>query len=420
MRLLDSSRDRGAIERLLRKGARVDAHVVRQARRIVEDVRRRGDRAVRRWSRQLDGFAGPRGLSRRELDAGWRATDPAVRRAIQMAVRNCERVAIDQLPKPRVTHIATGVRVETRRSPLARVGCYVPGGRFPLVSSVVMTVVPARIAGVPDITVASPSLTPAMCCAVLESGGTRLVRMGGAQAIAALAYGTESIARVDKIVGPGSAWVAAAKAIIATDCAIDFYAGPSEIVVWSDRGRPDWIAADLVAQAEHDPDARAVCITTNRRLAAQVLDFVRRQSVGHDTARRSLRRHGCVILVRTRQEAAELMSRLAPEHAVCDTPREAALIQNAGTVFVGDWSAQALGDYVTGSNHVLPTRTAARSRGGLSSADFVRLFTVQTVTRSGIARLSQPALTLALAEGLTAHAASISRRLIDGERKGTR
>jgi histidinol dehydrogenase len=367
--------------------------------------------ALRAWSRRLDGFDGPQELSLRELQEGSRTTDPAVRRAIRFAVDRTSRVALGQLPRLTTTYSTPGVRIESRRDPLSRVGCYVPGGRFPLVSSVVLTVVPARIAGVPDITVVCPTITPAICSAALIAGATRLIRMGGAQAIAALAYGTRTVGRVDKIVGPGNAWVSAAKAIIAADCAIDFYAGPSEIVVWSERGNPAWIAADLIAQAEHDADARAVCITANRRLALAVKDAVALQSEGQGTARQSLRRRGGVILAKSRAEAAALVSRFAPEHAVCDTKKDAAMIRHAGTVFVGDWSAQALGDYVTGSNHVLPTRAAARGRGGLSAADFVRVYTVQTVTRSGFKRLSRPAVTLALAEGLKAHADSIRRRL---------
>lgn len=417
MRLLQTSKNPAAVARLIdgvTDSRTADDRVVRRAAAIVADVRRRGDVAVRAWSRRLDGLEGPEELSVRELHDGWRATEPSVRRAIRLAVSRASRVALDQLPAPSVTWSTPGVRIECRREPLGRVGCYVPGGRFPLVSSVVMTVVPARIAGVPDITVVCPSITPAICCAALVAGATRVIRIGGAQAIAALAYGTESIARVDKVVGPGSAWVAAAKAIIAADCAIDFYAGPSEIVVWSDSGNPHWIAADLIAQAEHDPDARAVCITANRNLAVAVKAAVARQVNGHVIAARSLRRHGGIILARSRNEAASLVSRFAAEHVVCDTRQDASLIRHAGTVFVGNWSAQALGDYVTGSNHVLPTRGAARGRGGLGAADFVRMFTVQTVTRSGFKRLSQPAITLALAEGLTAHADSIRRRLNGG------
>lgn len=382
--------------------------VQRKAARIVADVRRRGDAAVREWSLALDGLTGPIEVSRAEIRQGWKDTPREVRDAIRLAVRHVGVVAAKQVPQPFAIEVRPGVRIEQRVQPLGHVGCYVPGGRYPLVSSLIMTVVPARKAGVPRITVVCPAITPAICCAAIEAGATRLLRLGGAQAIAALAYGTASIARADKIVGPGSAWVAAAKALVASDCAIDFHAGPSEIVVWSDHGPADWIAADLLAQAEHDPDARAVLVTTRRDLAREVERCVGRPFRGAN--RGAAKATPYVRLVATREDAIALVNRLAPEHLVCDTRRDAARIVSAGTIFVGRWSAQASGDYVTGSNHVLPTGGAARFRGGLSAADFVRAFTVQTLTRSGIQALSRSAIVLAEAEGLRAHAESIRCR----------
>ena len=381
---------------------------VRNAVRIVNDVRRRGDVAVREWSRKLDGLTGPFEVSQHELRQGWKDTPLEVRKAIRLAVRNVRVVAAKQLPRPFTIDVREGVRIEQRVQPLGHVGCYVPGGRFPLVSSLIMTVVPARKAGVPSVTVVSPAITPPICCAAIEAGATRVLRLGGAQAIAALAYGTSSITRVDKIVGPGSAWVAAAKALVAPDCAIDFHAGPSEIVVWSDRGRAAWIAADLLAQAEHDPDARAILVTTRRDLAKYVA-----RAGSQARERRGLENQAALrtVVVPTREDAIALVNRLAPEHLVCDTRRDAARITSAGTIFVGRWSAQAAGDYVTGSNHVLPTGGAARFRGGLSAADFVRVFTVQTLTRSGIHALSRSAIVLAESEGLTGHAESIRCRV---------
>ena len=201
-------------------------------------------------------------LSKRQLEAGWRATPADVRRAIRTALKHIQTVAAAQRPRPFAVTVRPGVRIEQRVQPLARVGCYVPGGRYPLPSTLLMTAVPARIAGVAEIVVVCPRPAPAVLCAAVEAGVTTVLPIGGAQAIAALAYGTESIARVDKIVGPGNAWVAAAKALVSADCAIDFHAGPSEIVVFADAGRPDWIALDLLAQAEHDPGARAIFVTT--------------------------------------------------------------------------------------------------------------------------------------------------------------
>jgi histidinol dehydrogenase len=239
---------------------------------------------------------------------------------------------------------------------------------------------------------------------------TRVFPIGGAQAIAAMAYGTETIPRVDKIVGPGSAWVAAAKAIVAPDCAIDMHAGPSEIVVYSHRGRAGWIAADLIAQAEHDPAARAIFVTTRRVLAAAVQREVRAQLPAKGPARQSIAANGAIVLAPTRRAAVDVVNRLAPEHLVCDDDAPVDEFV-AGTIFVGDWSAQAAGDYCTGSNHVLPTGGAARARGGLSAADFVRVFTVQRLTRAGLRAIGPSVIALAEAEGLTAHAESIRIRL---------
>ncbi|HUF46499.1 MAG TPA: histidinol dehydrogenase, partial [Vicinamibacterales bacterium] len=340
------------------------------------------------------------------------ATPRDVRAAIRTAVRNVRAVAARQVPKPFAVRVAPGVRVEQRVAPLARVGCYVPGGRYPLPSTLIMTAVPALEAGVTDVIVTCPRPAPAVLAAALEAGVTDVRAIGGAQAIAALAYGTETIARVDKIVGPGNAWVTAAKALVAADCAIDFHAGPSEIVVVSDEGPAAWIAADLVAQAEHDPSARGIFVTTRRRLAGEVVAELRRQMPAVGPAREALRRNGAVVVARTRREATALVNRLAPEHLVCDHADDVDRFTTAGTIFVGAWSAQALGDYCTGSNHVLPTGGAARFRGGLSAADFVRVFSVQTITKRGIRAIGPAAIALADAEGLTAHAGSIRQRLV--------
>jgi histidinol dehydrogenase len=274
-----------------------------------------------------------------------------------------------------------------------------------------MTAIPARVAGVRDVVVCCPNPTPAVMAAARVAGVTRVHRIGGAQAIAAMAYGTKSMARVDKIVGPGGVWVAAAKALIARDCAIDMHAGPSEIVVYSNQGRADWIAADLIAQAEHDPAARAIFVTTRRALAVAVRHAVAIQLPGCESARLALARNGGIVIAPTRARAVDVVNRIAPEHLVCDAGEDVDAFQAAGTVFVGDWSAQAAGDYCTGSNHVLPTGGAARARGGLSAADFVRVFTVQTLTRRGIRAIGPAAIAFAKAEGLHAHAASIRMRL---------
>jgi histidinol dehydrogenase len=419
MRIIDASNAR-AIARLAARDLARDPAVERQAARIVTDVRRRGDAAVAEWTRRLDAgltAAGasasrvPTPLSAAEIQAGWAATPADVRAAIRAAIANVRAVARRQLPKPFSVTVQPGVRIEQRVEPLGRVGCYVPGGRHPLPSTLIMTTVPARVAGVGEVVVVCPRPAPPVLAAALEAGVTEVWPIGGAQAIAALAYGTAGLERVDKIVGPGNAWVAAAKALVSADCAIDFHAGPSEIVVVADHGPADWIAADLIAQAEHDPAARAVLVTTRRTLARAVADAVARQMPPAGPARTAIRRNGAIVVARTAREAAAIVNRLAPEHLVCERQADVGRYTAAGTIFVGRWSAQAAGDYCTGSNHVLPTGGAARFRGGLSAADFVRVFSVQTLTARGIGTIGPAAVTLAEAEGLTAHAESIRKRL---------
>jgi histidinol dehydrogenase len=247
--------------------------------------------------------------------------------------------------------------------------------------------------------------------AALDAGVTRLFRVGGAHAVAALAYGTESVPRVDKIVGPGNRWVATAKALVSTDCSIDFHAGPTEIVIVAGSGRPEWIAADLIAQAEHDPDARSIFITWKRSLAAQVVKAVHRRAEGREIVLRSLASHGAIILAKSADEGIALANRIAPEHLVVESESLARRPLTAGALFVGPFTAQAAGDYATGSNHVLPTSGAARFRGGLSAADFVRVMAVQRVTRTGLTGLAAIVKPLASAEGLRAHAESVEVRL---------
>jgi histidinol dehydrogenase len=303
-----------------------------------------------------------------------------------------------------------GVVVEQRVTPLDRVGCYVPGGRFPLPSSLLMTAIPARVADVAEVVAVCPRPAPIVMAAAVEAGVDRLFRVGGAQAIAALAYGTATIPRVDKIVGPGNRYVAEAKALVARECSIDFYAGPSEIVILSNEAPPAWIAADMLAQAEHDPDARAIFITTRSALARRVLRAIEKRMPAEGPARESLASQGAIIVARSREAAIAIADRLTPEHLVCDDDEVVSRVR-AGTVFVGPWSAQAAGDYATGSNHVLPTSGAARVRGGLSAADFVRVSSVQRVTRSGLRRIGPTVMALARAEGLAAHANSVEERM---------
>ena len=363
-----------------------------------------------KYARRLDGLAAPLEVTREEMIQAVRLVPEEVRSAIRLSAGNLRTVARKQVPKGWKLTTASGVTVEQRVTPLDRVGCYVPGGRYPLPSSLLMTAIPAQVAGVREIIAICPKPDPVVLAAAIEAGVDRLFRIGGAHGVAALAYGTQTVPRMDKIVGPGNAYVAAAKAGVAADCAIDFFAGPSEIVVVSTTGNPAWIAADLIAQAEHDPDARAILLTSSRRLASAVAHECDRQLPQQGPARVALARNGGIVRTRSTAEAIALSQRMAPEHVMCDDERTAARLTAAGTLFVGTYSAQALGDYVTGSNHVLPTGGAARARGGLSSADFVRVSNVQRVSRRGLRRLGPAAVTLARAERLTAHAASITIR----------
>ena len=408
--LIVRSSDRRAVSALLDRRPARNADVERSVARIVARVRRLGDPALLDYARRFDRLAGKIEVSPAEMRQAGRSLDPRTRRAIREAAANIRRVAARQVPKPWSMSPVPGVTITQRVVPLDSVGCYVPGGRYPLPSSLLMTAIPAVAAGVEQVIAVCPRPDASVMFAASEAGVTRLLRIGGAHAVAALAYGTATVPRVDKIVGPGNAYVAAAKALVAADCAIDFFAGPSEIAVVSVSGDPRWIAADLVAQAEHDPDARALLFTPSVTLALEVAAEIERSLLDVPAAASALRRNGGIIVTSTLDDAIVLCQRLAPEHAVCDTAAVADQLTRAGTVFVGKFSAGACGDYVTGSNHVLPTSGAARGRGGLGAADFVRVTTVQTLSRAGLKAVAPHGIALAEAEGLRAHAASIRIR----------
>ncbi len=388
-----------------------DPRLIRAVRTIVDGVRREGDRALVRYARRFDGLVGPIEIDPREWrrQAGTVARD--VRRALGACARHVERVAATQVPRRAKTAVARGVTVEQVVVPLGRVGCYVPGGRYPLPSTVLMTAIPARVAGVREIVAVCPRPDAVVLAAALEAGVTRFFRVGGAHAVAALAYGTGAVPRVDRIVGPGNRYVAAAKSLVAADCPIDFEAGPTELLWVSDAGRADWIARDLIAQAEHDPDARAFLVTTRRAFAVAVATAVGRLAPAEGPARAALAENSAAIVARSRDEALAIVNRVAPEHLATDDAWIVAQRPAAGTVFVGPWAAPAAGDYATGSNHVLPTGGAARFRGGLSAADFVRVVTVQRITKTGIRAVGPAAAALARVEGLRGHAESIDARL---------
>jgi histidinol dehydrogenase len=298
--------------------------------------------------------------------------------------------------------------------PLDSVGCYVPGGRFPLVSTLLMTVIPAQVAGVKNIRVVSPRPSAEVLAAAAMLRVEEFYRVGGAQAIAALAYGTETIPRVTKIGGPGNSYVTAAKRLVSFDCSIDMLAGPTEVVIVSSKGTPAFIAADLIAQAEHDPETLAIFITTSRKLASAVAKQIESDSQEslreNAIAQQSLDSRGAILIAGSLEQAFDWANRIAPEHITIDQDKNLALVRNAGSVFIGDYSAQAAGDYASGPNHVLPTAGAARFRGGLSVMDFVKLISVQELSSVGLRKLSPTIIRLAETEGLRAHAESIRVR----------
>ena len=410
------SKNRRAVDALLSPERIRDEATERRVAQIVADVRRNGDKALTRYARELDGLSGSIEVSIDEMRRASRDVPAPVRAAIRTAARNIRTVARRQVPRGWRARITPGVTVEQRVVPLDRVGCYVPAGRYPLPSSLLMTAIPADAAGVTEIVAVCPRPAPVVMAAALEAGVSRMFRVGGAHAIAALAYGTRTVPRVDKIVGPGNRYVAAAKALVAADCGIDFYAGPTEIVIVAARGSAEWIAADLIAQAEHDPDARAVLITPSRTLADRVAAQVASQMPSIGPARSAMKSHGGIIVTKSVDEAVSLANAAAPEHLVVDDDRMAKRVRCAGSLFVGPWSAQVAGDYAIGSNHVLPTAGTARVRGGLSAADFVRQITVQRLTASGLNRIGRAVVDLANAEGLAAHAASVAIRMKERQR----
>ncbi len=406
------------IAALERRGGTSLESVLPVVRRIVADVRKGGDRALLRYAKRFDGLADVKALrvSEAEMAAAWESASLELREALRTAARQIRDFAERQLPRDWSGEPVAGLTTGQLVRPLSSVGCYVPSGRHPLPSTLLMTAIPAQVAGVERVVVVSPKPAQETLAAAHLLGIREFYRVGGAHAVAALAYGTPMLPRVDKIVGPGSLYVTAAKREVAFDCAIDMLAGPTEIVVTSERGNAADIASDLVAQAEHDPEALAILVTAREQLAKDVMADAKERARGNAVARQALRRNGLVILAGGVKEAREITNRIAPEHLTVDSDRDLAWVQNAGSVFVGKWSAQPLGDYISGPNHTLPTGAMARVRGGLSVNDFVKLITVQQYGVEAIAELGPQAVLLAEAEGLSAHAEAVRVRLRSASR----
>lgn len=410
---------------LARPASEDRAEIVALVRETVRTVRTGGDAAVLDYARRFDGGAPDRlRVPPQELDAALAALPSADRAALERAITNVRAFHVAQLPTPLAIETMPGVRCERITRPLDSVGLYVPGGSAPLPSALIMSAIPAALAGVRRRVLCTPArggrVHPAILATARLCGVDEVFAVGGAQAIAALAYGTETIPKVDKIVGPGSAWVTAAKQIVAEDphgAALDLPAGPSEVlVIADDSARAEFVAADLLAQAEHDPLSQALLLTPSGDLAVRVRSaaLLQLQSLSRsDILRRSLARSR-LIVVRDLDTAIDLSNDYAPEHLLLQVREPRALLErvrNAGSVFLGPWSPEPMGDYCSGTNHVLPTYGYARAYSGLSVVDFLKRITVQELTAEGLRGLGPTASTLARLEGLDAHSLAVDLRL---------
>ena len=410
MRILHGKAAERAVAKIASRSTSLD-EVEPAVRRILRGVEQGGDRQLVRYATLWDGLQRGQALRvpEEEIAGAWSTTPSDIRSALRRAAANIRRFCRWQLPREWRKSIAGGELGQIVR-PLASVGCYVPGGRYPLPSTLLMTVIPAQMAGVPRICVVTPRPHAGTLAAAALLGVKEIYRCGGAQAIAALAYGTESIPRVDKIVGPGNRFVTAAKKLVSFDCAIDMLAGPTEAVLYSDYGDPEFLASDMVAQAEHDPDAVVIFVTTRPQLADAVKNSLLAAARGNRIAQTAIRRNAAVLIASSQDEAIDWINRIAPEHLTVEEESIVPLITNAGSVFVGLFSSQSAGDYAAGPNHVLPTAGAARFRGGLGVHDFVKLITVQRFDPDGLKQIAPVITTLAEAEGLRAHAESVRVR----------
>ncbi len=412
IRILKSS-DTGRL--LARRSARMtEAEAI--VRPILEAVRKHGDKGLMEYARKFDG------LTRKsvrvpvaELGTAANRLTPAFIDAVEVASHNVRRYAQKQLPKESFSSYGPGHKLGQVVRPLDTVGAYIPAGRYPLPSTLIMTAVPAQVAGVPNICVACPKPVDEVYGVAHRLGLDQVFQMGGAQAIAAFAYGTKTVPRADRIVGPGNIYVAAAKRLLAGEVGIDFVAGPTEILIIAADADARFLAADMLAQAEHDTDASAILLTTSRKLADKVAKEIEKQLSTLTTAlvaRKAIDKNSAIIIVDSLDEAVELSNRFAPEHLAIYHEELIPKIRHAGSIFVGPFSPEAAGDYASGPNHVLPTNGVARLRGGLSAADYVKVISVQQLDARALKKIAPSVTTLARAEGLEAHARSVEVRLV--------
>ena len=381
---------------------------------ILDAVRRDGDDALLSYARELDGLGNqPLRVSQQELEKAAASISADVKQAVLAAIANIRQFAEAQLPKDRFEEFSPGRKLGWIVRPLDAVGCYVPSGRYPLPSTLLMTAVLAQTAGVHRICVTSPHPSVEILACAHMLGIQEVFRVGGAQAIAAMAFGTHSIKRVDRIVGPGNAYVATAKKLLAGDVGIDFVAGPTEILILAKDGDPKLIAADMLAQAEHDITASAMLFTTSESLAHAVSAEIERQLETLPTAavaRESIDKSSAIAIFPNIDLAVAAANMQAPEHLSLHHAELLKKVTNAGTVFLGAYTPESAGDYASGPSHVLPTGGAARLRGGLSAADFVKVIAIQELSPAALATLAPTITTLARAEGLEAHARAVEVR----------
>ncbi len=388
---------------------------------IVNDIKTLGDKALFDYVKRYDSFDATKNnilVGKDEIKDAYSKVDTKVIDAIKKAKENISKYAKLQMPKEWSEEVSKGVKVGQLVRPLEKVGCYVPGGNFPLVSTVLMTVIPAKVAGVKEIIVCSPpkenNYALYVACDIL--GVDKIYRIGGSQAIAAMAYGTSSVDKVDKIVGPGNIFVTAAKKIVNGDVGIDFLAGPSEVLILAEEGNASFIAADMLAQAEHDKLASAVLVTTSKELAGEVEKEMEKQlkELSSDSfAAESLRKYGAIVLVSDIDSGIKFANDFAPEHLeiiVKDKEKVIGKLNNFGALFIGEYSPEAAGDYCSGPNHVLPTGGVAKFRAGLSVMDFVKMPTVQELSKEGLMSLKDTISSMADVEGLEAHKKSVEKR----------
>ena len=405
------SKDAGRL--LTRRAARM-GQAETTVRPILEAVRKRGDAALMEFARKFDNLQRKNvAVPPAELAAAAARLSPQFKAAVETSAKNVCAYAKLQLPTAKTATPSPGLNLSQIIRPLSSVAAYIPAGRYPLPSTVIMTVVPAHVAGVPNIMICTPRPVDEILGTASILNATRVFEMGGAHAIAAFAFGTKTVPKADRIVGPGNIYVAAAKKLLAGEVGIDFVAGPTEILIICDEGNPAWIAADMLAQAEHDTDASAVLLTTSRSLAAAVVEEIEDQLSTlptAPTARVAIYKNSAIIIVRDAAEAVDISNRFAPEHLSLHDPSLLPGIIHAGSVFLGATSPEAAGDYASGPNHVLPTSGAARLRGGLSAADYVKVISVQELSAKALQTLTPAITTLARAEGLEAHARSVEIR----------